>query len=363
MGESAGVLLRYLACLLHLALGLPAPVPCQQRVVQLEAQVRDQQLYIQQLHASQARQLENIPGLHLGPGNQHRDCSDVFAGGNVASGLYQVRPSGAPTSFSVFCDMSNGGGWTVFQRRTDGQESFDRAWVEYKNGFGDQFSPEGEFWLGNDPLHYITSQGDYELRINMEDFEGNQRFAEYKNFRVDEEKDQYQLHLGEYTAGDAGDALGGSSQWTGPMPGSAGVKFSTWDRPSGPRDHNQLGHAQDDDDEDDDEDGTKCIRLNKSGWWSSRCEAGNLNGHYYMGPYEALAEDGVVWYTWHGWWYSIKSVVMMVRAADLGAPPPSDDPALPWQQQPLLDNAVEDVPGVRGHDNRPVARPEAGEFE
>ena len=46
--------------------------PCEQRVVQLEAEVREQQLYIEQLHASQARQLENIPNLHLGPENQYR---------------------------------------------------------------------------------------------------------------------------------------------------------------------------------------------------------------------------------------------------------------------------------------------------
>ncbi|CAL8356289.1 unnamed protein product [Boreogadus saida] len=342
MGKSVGVLLRYLACLLQLALGWPAPLgPCEQRVVQLEAELREQQLYIEQLHASQARQLENIPNLHLGPENQYRDCSEVFAGGNVASGLYQVRPSGAPTAFSVFCDMNNGGGWTVFQRRTDGQESFDRAWVEYKNGFGDQFSPKGEFWLGNEPLHYITSQGDYELRINMEDFEGNQRFAEYKNFKVDEEKDQYQLHLGEYTAGDAGDALGGSSPWARSGPGSAGLKFRTVDRPGPPPPRlNGLG----DDDSNDHDDQAECIRLDKSGWWSSRCEVGNLNGHYYKGPYEAMAEDGVVWYTWHGWWYSIKSVVMMVRAADMEAPPPSDAPVLPWQPQPLLDNMVEEAP-------------------
>lgn len=30
--------------------------------------------------------------------------------------------------------------------------------------------------------------GNYDLRIDMEDFEGKQRFAEYKNFRVDDEK-------------------------------------------------------------------------------------------------------------------------------------------------------------------------------
>ena len=34
-----------------------------------------------------------------------------------------------------------------------------RTWVEYKHGFGDLLSNDGEFWLGNDPLHYLTSQG------------------------------------------------------------------------------------------------------------------------------------------------------------------------------------------------------------
>ncbi|CAL8389182.1 unnamed protein product [Arctogadus glacialis] len=317
MGKSVGVLLRYLACLLQLALGRPAPLgPCEQRVVQLEAELREQQLYIEQLHASQARQLENIPNLHLGPENQYRDCSEVFAGGNVASGLYQVRPSGAPTAFSVFCDMNNGGGWTVFQRRTDGQESFDRAWVEYKNGFGDQFSPKGEFWLGNEPLHYITSQGDYESRNHTwRDFEGKPAvFAEYRNFKVARGEGTSTSYTwgGTNMLGMRGDALGG-------VPTERAGETTTTDQ-------------------------ADCIRLDKSGWWSSRCEAGNLNGHYYKGPYEAMAEDGVVWYTWHGYWYSIKSVVMMVRAADMEAPPPSDTPMLPWQPQPLLDNTVEEAP-------------------
>lgn len=52
-----------------------------------------------------------------------------------------------------------------------------------------------------------------------------------------------------------------------------------------------------------------------------RCNSGNLNGHYYDGPLKAMTDDGVVWYTWHGWTYSIKSVVMMIRASDLEPPP------------------------------------------
>ncbi|XP_039638964.1 fibrinogen-like protein 1 isoform X1 [Perca fluviatilis] len=300
------------AFLLHMVASLAAPVPCEENVGHLEAKIEglmnvinNQHRYIQELHNSQAQRLESIPNSHLGPENLHRDCSEVFADGNVASGLYVIRPDASPTALSVYCDMNNGGGWTVFQRRRDGKENFDRAWVEYKHGFGDVYSPDGEFWLGNKRLHDLTSQGNYTLRINMEDFEGNQRYAEYKNFKVDDEKDQYQLHVREYT-GNAGDALAdgppfAGQKWTSPGLDSSSVKFSTYD-------HKNDGDA-------------RCIRHSKSGWWFSRCDSGNLNGHYYKGPYQAMADDGVVWYTWHGWWYSIKSVVMMVRASDLEHPP------------------------------------------
>ncbi|XP_071388857.1 fibrinogen-like protein 1 [Centroberyx affinis] len=340
-----GMLRTSVAILLHLAVCVAVPVPCEELVGRLEAEIqellgviKDQHRYIQELHSSQAQQLEHIPNTHLGTGNQYRDCSEVFADGNVASGLYVVRPDGSPTALSVYCDMNNGGGWTVFQRRRDGRETFDRAWVEYKHGFGDLFSPDGEFWLGNDPLHYLTSQGNYDMRVDMEDFEGNQRYAEYKNFKVDDEKDQYQLHLGEYN-GNAGDALveahglpSAGQKWTGPGSGSGGVKFSTYDQPND--DGSENGAA-------------KCIRHDKSGWWFSRCESGNPNGHYYKGPYQAMTEDGVVWYTWHGWWYSIKSVVMMVRAADLEHPPPVIGPLPGQHNQGKTAGGVGDLPHGR----------------
>ncbi|XP_037110805.1 fibrinogen-like protein 1 [Syngnathus acus] len=303
-----GRLIKSVYFLFHMAVSVAAPVPCEQIVVRLQAEIEEltnvineQHRYIQVLHSHQAQQLEHIPNSHLGAQNPYRDCSEVFADGNVASGLYAIRPDGLPTALSVYCDMNNGGGWTVFQRRRDGKENFDRAWVEYKHGFGDLHSPDGEFWMGNDALHHLTSQGDYDLRIDMEDFDGKESFAEYKKFKVDSETDLYRLHLGEYK-GNAGDALADLHTTKHPSPGSssAGVKFSTYDK--------KPGGAG------------KCIRHSKSGWWFSRCDSGNLNGHYYKGPYQAMTTDGMVWYTWHGWWYSIKSVVMMVRAADLKQP-------------------------------------------
>ncbi|XP_057243716.1 ficolin-3 [Malurus melanocephalus] len=73
-----------------------------------------------------------------------------------------------------------GGGWTVIQRRQDGSVDFNRTWNEYKDGFGDL---NGEFWLGNDNIHRITSQGDYSLRIDLEDWNNKHKHAFYQVFR------------------------------------------------------------------------------------------------------------------------------------------------------------------------------------
>jgi hypothetical protein len=60
-------------------------------------------------------------------------------------------------------------------------------------------------FLGNEHLHQLTSQGKYSLRVNMGDFENNQRYAVYKQFVVGDEKSGYKLTVGGYV-GNAGKA-------------------------------------------------------------------------------------------------------------------------------------------------------------
>ena len=52
--------------------------------------------------------------------------------------------------------------------------------------------------LGNEHLHQLTAQGKYSLRINMGDFESNQRYAVYKQFVVGDETSGYKLTVGGY---------------------------------------------------------------------------------------------------------------------------------------------------------------------
>ena len=98
---------------------------------------------------------------------------------------------------------TDGGGWTVFQRRLDGSVDFYLDWESYKNGFGNL---KGEFWLGNDNLHGLTATDDTILRVDLEDFEGNKRYAVYTTFKVADEADKYRLLIGGYS-GTAGDSM------------------------------------------------------------------------------------------------------------------------------------------------------------
>ena len=74
-----------------------------------------------------------------------------------------------------------GGGWTVIQNRRDGSLDFNKTWQEYREGFG---GLQGEHWLGNAALHALTSTGQHQLRIELEDWHHQKRQATYNQFKV-----------------------------------------------------------------------------------------------------------------------------------------------------------------------------------
>ncbi|XP_017855168.1 fibrinogen-like protein 1 [Drosophila busckii] len=133
------------------------------------------------------------------------------------------------TLFPVYCDN----GWIVVQRRINGSENFHRNWRAYKEGFG---NVRGEFFIGLEKLHHLTTMRTHELRIILEDFWGNVRHAQYSEFLIGDENESYELkQLGEYS-GNADDALRSHKH----------AKFSTPDHTD------QLRH---------------CAQIYKAGWW------------------------------------------------------------------------------------------------
>ena len=84
----------------------------------------------------------------------------------------------------------------MFQKRLDGSVDFYLNWSDYKHGFGNL---SGEFWLGLDNINRLTSDNNSMLRVDLEDFEGNTRYAEYNMFGVMSENDKYKLILGSYS--------------------------------------------------------------------------------------------------------------------------------------------------------------------
>ena len=56
---------------------------------------------------------------------------------------------------------------------------------------------------GNEKIRNIVKQSSYELRIDLEDFDGNTRYARYKYFEIGTAAEKFKLRAEDYT-GDAG---------------------------------------------------------------------------------------------------------------------------------------------------------------
>ncbi|XP_062618890.1 fibrinogen-like protein A [Saccostrea cucullata] len=183
------------------------------------------------------------------------DCKELYDKYDVReSGPHYISPD-KTSGILANCDMTTeGGGWTIIQRRINPDLDFYKSWSEYKTGFGNISS---NFWLGNDALHALTATPNT-LRFVLTDFSNNVKYADYKNVEVKDEQDHYRLNFEEYLEGNAGNALKGSESkyW------AYGMQFSTHDM-----DNDNL-------------DSVNCGSYMKGGWWYNSCTTSNLNGVY-----------------------------------------------------------------------------------
>ena len=131
----------------------------------------------------------------------------MFKNGDRSSGIRTIYPyNNTNISAKVFCDQdTDGGGWTVILRRIYGENriNFMRNWNEYSNGFG---NIEKEFYAGNNLIHALTTSSKQQLRIDLADYEGNEKYAKYNFFKVDDAASNYVLNISGFY-GNAGDSL------------------------------------------------------------------------------------------------------------------------------------------------------------
>ncbi|EHA99775.1 Angiopoietin-4 [Heterocephalus glaber] len=177
---------------------------------------------------------------------------------------------------------TDGGAWTIVQRRENGTVNFDRNWEDYKQGFGD---PDGEHWLGNEVVHQLTNITKYSLRVEMEDWEGNKFYANFGHFQLGSEEQFYRIFLDQYS----GAAMYENHLILG------NNNFSTYDS-----DHDVCT--------------CNCAQAMTGGWWFDSCGASNLNGIYYPAGNHLHKIDGIRWHhSFEDPTYSLSSSRMMIR--------------------------------------------------
>ncbi|KRY31245.1 O-phosphoseryl-tRNA(Sec) selenium transferase [Trichinella spiralis] len=187
----------------------------------------------------------------------------------------------------VRCDLeTDGGGWTIIQRRENPLVDFNGNWAEYRDGFGD----ENNFWIGNEYLHQISNyrlrNGGLKLCVELLD-DGNEIHVDcWTHFYVASEYERYLLLLGIYK---------GSSKYDNFL-SSRGRVFATYDN-----DNSAMPVIQ-------------CASYWQTGWWMNlQCRPeGTLNLPLQSSPSTPYIE-GIFWRTRNQGLKHIVKTVMRIR--------------------------------------------------
>ncbi|XP_046364124.2 fibrinogen-like protein 1 [Haliotis rufescens] len=188
-----------------------------------------------------------------------QDCNDGFVSGhyNGMKDVFTIHPTASTYPFQVFCEMEWGGELFVLRRAYDAPYvNFSRGWNDYRDGFGD-ISMGGNFWLGNEKIHLITTSRDHLLGIEgimaepPEISTWNYRQHFYHMFKVSSESNGYRFSV-TYHYPKTGDHVLDDC-----MSNLEGIPFSTIDNDS------SAG---------------SCAGAYMSGWWFKDCSLCNPTG-------------------------------------------------------------------------------------
>ena len=149
----------------------------------------------------------------------------------------------------VYCDTrTDGGGWIVIARnKRRSSVDFNKNWTDYEKGFGDL---KTEFWYGLEAIHCFTESGQWEMRVDYQNYDKTWSYLHYNQFSVGSASKEYPLTVGGFTG-----------EGTDLFKPHNGYKFST------PDNDNDIWSG-----------GNKnCAANSRSGWWHYACYRINTN--------------------------------------------------------------------------------------
>ncbi|XP_038064679.1 microfibril-associated glycoprotein 4-like [Patiria miniata] len=195
-----------------------------------------------------------------------RNCQTLTKAGFNSSGVYTIYPDGRCDGLQVYCDTETDGG--------DGS-SFR----------GDKMAVWTSTLTGpSTSLALAICPGKWELRVDLEDWNGSTAWAKYGDFKIS--GDNFTLHIDQYDdSSTAGNAMRYHDGWP----------FTT-------KDNDNDGRS-----------GRNCANDRDGAWWFDDCDVAHLNGVYVPGGNTGTKVDGILWDKWRGESHSLKACSMKMR--------------------------------------------------